>query len=186
MIFRSWRMGVLCLFAACAAASVVGAFEQAGSRASIVAVETTKGTFAFATFPNDAPATVEHVLTLIRARFYDGQRVHRALPGFVVQFGDPQTRDQDKRELWGRGGAAASGKPIGVVEITKKRIHKKGAVAMAHMGNPANADSQIYVTLEDRPDLDGRYAVFGQVTEGDDVPAMLEVGDLITRVYVRP
>jgi peptidyl-prolyl cis-trans isomerase B (cyclophilin B) len=186
MGFRLWRMGVLCLFAACAAASVNGAFEQAGGLASIVAVETTKGTFAFATFPNDAPATVEHVLTLIRARFYDGQRVHRALPGFVVQFGDPQTRDQDKRELWGRGGAAASGKPIGVAEITKKRMHKKGAVAMAHMGNPANADSQIYVTLEDRPDLDGRYAVFGQVTEGDDVPAMLEVGDLITRVYVRP
>ena len=42
------------------------------------------------------------------------------------------------------------------------------------------------MTLEDRPDLDGRYAVFGQVIEGDDVPAMLQVGDLITRVYVRP
>ena len=129
-----------------------GAFEQAGGGASVVVVETTKGTFAFATFPNDAPATVEHVLALIRARFYDGQRVHRALPGFVVQFGDPQTRDLDKRELWGRGRAAASGKPVGAAEITKKRTHKKGAVAMAHMGDPAKADSQIYVTLDDRPD----------------------------------
>ena len=186
MRIRSWRMVVPCLFAACAAASVNGAIEQSGGGASIVAVETTKGTFAFATFPNDAPVTVEHVLALIRARFYDGQRVHRALPGFVVQFGDPQTRDLDKRELWGRGGAAASGKPIGVAEIAKKRTHKKGAVAMAHMGDPAKADSQIYVTLGDRPDLDGRYTVFGQVIEGDDVPARLEVGDLITRVYVRP
>jgi len=186
MISRVWRMGVLCLLAACAAAWVNGAFEQAEGGASIVVVETTKGTFAFTTFPSDAPVTVAHVLALVRARFYDGQRVHRALPGFVVQFGDPQTRDQDKRELWGRGDAAASGKPIGVVEITKKRIHKKGAVAMAHMGLPAKADSQIYIALEDRPDLDGRYAVFGQVTEGDEVPAMLEVGDLITRVYVRP
>ncbi len=179
-------MGLLCLLAVCAAASVNRAFEQAGGGASIVAVETTKGTFAFATFPNDAPVTVEHVLALVRARFYDGQRVHRALPGFVVQFGDPQTRDLDKRELWGRGRAAASGKPVGAAEITKKRPHKKGAVAMAHMGEPAKADSQIYVTLEDRPDLDGRYAVVGQVIEGDDVPAMLQVGDLITRVYVRP
>jgi cyclophilin family peptidyl-prolyl cis-trans isomerase len=177
---------MLCLFAACAAAPVDGAFGQSAAGASIVAVETTKGTFAFATFPNDAPVTVQHVLALIRARFYDGQRVHRALPGFVVQFGDPQTRDQDARELWGRGSAAASGKPIGVAEITRKRIHKKGAVAMAHMGDPAKADSQIYVTLEDRPDLDGRYAVFGQVIEGDEVPAMLQVGDLITRIYVRP
>jgi len=186
MSLRSWRMGVLCLLAACAAASVNGAFEQAGGGASIVAVETTKGTFAFATFPNDAPVTVEHVLALVRARFYDGQRVHRALPGFVVQFGDPQTRDLDKPELWGRGRAAASGKPVGAAEITKKRTHKKGAVAMAHMGDPAKADSQIYVTLDDRSDLDGRYAVFGQVIEGDDVPASLQVGDLITRVYVRP
>jgi len=179
-------MVVLCLLAADAAASVNGAFEQAGGGASIVAVETTKGPFAFATFPNDAPVTVEHVLALVRARFYDGQRVHRALTGFVVQFGDPQTRDLDKRELWGRGRAAASGKPVGAAEVTKKRTHKKGAVAMAHMGDPAKADSQIYVTLEDRPDLDGRYAVFGQIIEGDDVPAMLQAGDLITRVYVRP
>jgi len=186
MRIRSWRMVVICLLAACAAAAVNGAFEQAGGGASIVAVETTRGTFAFATFPNDAPVTVEHVLALVRARFYDGQRVHRALPGFVVQFGDPQTRDLDKRELWGRGRAAASGKPVGAAEITKKRTHKKGAVAMAHMGDPAKADSQIYLTLEDRSDLDGRYAVFGQIIEGDDVPAALEVGDLITRVYVRP
>lgn len=186
MSLQSWRMGVLCLLAACAAASVNGAFEQAGGGAPIVEVETTRGTFAFATFPSDAPETVEHVLALVRSRFYDGQRVHRALTGFVVQFGDPQTRDLDKRELWGRGRGAASGKPIGVAEITKKRTHKKGAVAMAHMGDPAKADSQIYVTLEERPDLDGRYAVFGQVIEGDDVPARLQAGDLITRVQVRP
>jgi peptidyl-prolyl cis-trans isomerase B (cyclophilin B) len=185
MSFRLWRMWVVCLLVAYAT-SVHGAFEQAGGGTSIVEVETTKGTFAFETFPNDAPVTVAHVLALVRARFYDGQRVHRALPGFVVQFGDPQTRDQDKREVWGRGGAAASGKPIGVAEIRKKRIHRKGAVAMAHMGDPAKADSQIYVTLEDRPDLDGRYAVFGQIIEGEDVPAMLQVGDLITRVYLRP
>jgi len=186
MSLRSWRMALLCLLAVCAAAAGNRAFEQAVGGAAIVAVETTRGTFAFATFPNDTPATVEHVLALVRARFYDGQRVHRALPGFVVQFGDPQTRDLDKRELWGRGRAAASGKPVGAAEITKKRTHKKGAVAMAHMGDPAKADSQIYVTLEDRSDLDGRYAVFGQVVEGDDVPARFQVGDLIMRVYVRP
>ena len=186
MSLRLWRMTVLCLLAACAAAPVNGAVEQEAGGASTVSVEKTKGTFAFTVFPNDAPVTVAHVLVLVRARFYDGQRVHRALPGFVVQFGDPQTRDLDKRDLWGRGRAAASGKAIGAAEITKKRTHKKGAVAMAHMGDPAKADSQIYVTLEDRPDLDGRYAVFGQVIEGDEVPATLQVGDIITRAYVRP
>jgi cyclophilin family peptidyl-prolyl cis-trans isomerase len=54
------------------------------------------------------------------------------------------------------------------------------------MSDPAKADSQIYITLDNRPDLDGRYVVFGQVVEGVDIPGRLEVGDLITRVYVRP
>ena len=57
---------------------------------------------------------------------------------------------------------------------------------MAHMGNPAKADSQIYITLEPRPDLDGRYAVFGQVIAGMDVLPLLHVGDEIRRVYLRP
>jgi len=186
MRIPSWRLATLGLLAACTLASASGSSEQAGSGTPIVVVETTKGTFAFATHLNDAPVTVEHVLALVRARFYDGQRVHRALAGFVVQFGDPQTRDLDKRDVWGRGREAASGKPVGATEMTKRRTHKKGAVAMAHMGDPAKADSQIYVTLENRPDLDGRYAVFGQVVEGDDVPPRLQVGDLITRVYIRP
>jgi cyclophilin family peptidyl-prolyl cis-trans isomerase len=151
----------------------------------LIVVETSKGTFAFETFPNEAPKTVAHIVALVRRGFYDGQRVHRALPGFVVQFGDPQTRDPEKRNLWGRGAAASSGTPIGVPEIGKKRRHQAGAVGVAHMGDPAKADSQIYVTLAPRPDLDAQYAVFGQVVEGEEVPATLQVGDEIIRVYVR-
>jgi cyclophilin family peptidyl-prolyl cis-trans isomerase len=151
----------------------------------VVVVETDRGTFSFETFPDDAPRTVEHVLDLVERGFYDGLRVHRAEPGFVVQFGDPQTRDLTRRALWGRGAAASSGHPIGIAEITKKRKNVEGAVGMAHPGNPALADSQIYVTLADRPDLDGQYAVFGQIVSGADVPSMLEVGDVIRRMYVR-
>jgi cyclophilin family peptidyl-prolyl cis-trans isomerase len=154
--------------------------------APIVVVETSRGNFSFETFPRDAPLTVAHVVQLARSGFYDGQRVHRAVPGFVVQIGDPQTRDLTARPHWGRGAAAASGKPIGAAEITNRRLHTKGAVAMAHMGDPAKADSQWYVTLATRPDLDGQYAVFGQVITGEDVPDALEVGDVISRVYVKP
>ena len=93
-------------------------------------------------------------MALVKSGFYDGQRVHRAVPNFLVQFGDPQSKDLSKRELWGRGAAAASGKPIGVAEVTTKRKHDLGAVGMAHMGDPAKADSQIYVTLAPRHDLD--------------------------------
>jgi cyclophilin family peptidyl-prolyl cis-trans isomerase len=152
---------------------------------SRIVVETSKGTLVFETFPNEAPKTSAHIVALVQRGFYDGQRVHRALPGFLVQFGDPQTRDPGKRELWGRGDAASSGTPIGVAEITKKRLHQAGAVGVAHIGNPAKADSQIYITLAPRPDLDGQYAVFGQVVDGQDVPARLQVGDEIRRVYLR-
>lgn len=151
----------------------------------IIVVETTKGTFAFETYPNEAPKTVAHIVALAQKGFYDGQRVHRALPGFLVQFGDPQTRDMSLRDRWGRGAAASSGTPIGIAEITKKHLHQAGAVGIAHMGNPAKGDSQIYITLAPRPDLDGQYAVFGRVIEGGDVPARLQVGDEIQRVYVR-
>jgi cyclophilin family peptidyl-prolyl cis-trans isomerase len=151
----------------------------------IVVVETSKGTFAFETYPNEAPKTVAHIVGLVQKGFYNGQRVHRAIPGFIVQFGDPQTRDPSLRERWGRGAAASSGTPIGVAEITRKRLNQAGAVGIAHMGNPAKGDSQIYITLAARRDLDGQYAVFGRVIEGDDVPASLQVGDEITRVYIR-
>ena len=166
------------LFAACAAA--------AQGTGPVIVVETSRGTFSVETFPGDAPLTVAHIVALVKSGFYDGQRVHRAMPGFVVQFGDPQTRDLTARALWGRGATAGSGKPIGAAEISRRRIHVKGAVAMAHMGDPAKADSQLYVTLANRPDLDGQYAVFGQVIDGAEVPETLQVGDLITRVSVKP
>jgi cyclophilin family peptidyl-prolyl cis-trans isomerase len=176
MTRRLSAIAVVVLFAA----AIVRA--QAGP---VIVVETTKGAFAFETYPNEAPKTVAHVLQLVRDSFYDGQRFHRVLPGFVVQWGDPRSRDAAKEADWGRGDAAASGTPIGAPEISKKRTHTKGAVAMAHPGDPAKADSQIYVTLADRPDLDGRYAVFGHLIAGADVPARLQRGDLILRVYVR-
>src|SRR5262249_365500 len=132
-------------------------------KSPIVVVETAKGTFAFETFASDAPATVAHIVALVRAGFYNGQRIHRAAPGFVVQFGDPQSRDLGKREWWGKGVEASSGHPIGAAEMTKRRANKQGAVGVAHMGDPRLADSQIYITLADRKDLDNHYAVFGQV-----------------------
>jgi cyclophilin family peptidyl-prolyl cis-trans isomerase len=156
---------------------------QAGSQ---IVVETSKGSFAFETFPKEAPVTVAHITALVKSGFYDGQRIHRVVPGFVVQFGDPQSRDLSKRDVWGRGAAAGSGKPVGVAEISPKRTHRLGAVGMSHPGNPARADSQIYVTLANRRDLDGQYAVIGQVVSGDEVLTALEVGDVIMRAYVKP
>jgi cyclophilin family peptidyl-prolyl cis-trans isomerase len=167
------------------AASLVLVRGQVAPDRPVIVVETTKGTFSFETYPQDAPITVAHVVALVRRGFYDGQRVHRAIPGFVVQFGDPQTRDLERRDRWGVGARAGSGTPVGVVELHKNRRHRPGAVALAHMGDPAKADSQLYIALADREDLDGRYVVFGQVVSGADVPAQLRVGDEIVRVSVQ-
>ncbi len=153
--------------------------------APIIVVETAKGTIEFETYPEDAPKTVAHVVDLVKRGFYDGQRIHRALPGFVVQWGDPRSKDLALQNDWGRGDQASSGTPIGSAEISKKRTHARGAVGMAHRGNPALADSQIYITLADRPDLNGRYVVFGQVVSGFDVLGNLQRGDVITRMYVK-
>ena len=151
----------------------------------IVVVETSKGSFAIELFPEDAPKSVAHVIDLVRRGFYDGQRVHRALPGFLVQWGDPRSRELSREADWGRGPDASSGKPIGAAEMRRKRLHTRGAVAVAHQGNPALADSQIYVTLANRPDLNNRYTVFGHVIAGEDVPGRLERGDLIRKMYVK-
>ena len=151
----------------------------------VIVVETTKGTFEFETFPVEAPKTVAHIVELVKRGFYDGQRIHRALPGFLVQWGDPRSRDASREADWGRGPDASSGNPIGASELRRKRLHARGAVGVAHQGNPALADSQIYVTLADRPDLNSRYTVFGKVIAGGDVPSRLERGDLIVRMYLR-
>jgi peptidyl-prolyl cis-trans isomerase B (cyclophilin B) len=177
------------VFLTLAVAVMLGAGGRAvaqSSNAPVIVVETSKGTFSFETFPDEAPATVAHVVGLVGAGFYDGLRIHRAIPGFLVQFGDPQSRDLAKRDVWGRGAGAASGHPIGSAEISAKRHHTKGTVGMSHMGDPAKADSQMYVTLANEPDLDGSYAILGQVITGEDVPAALQVGDTIVKAYVRP
>lgn len=148
----------------------------------VVVVETTKGTFEFETYPDEAPRTVEHILALVKRGFYNGLRFHRVEPGFVIQVGDPNSRDYTKKDLWGTGG---SGKPVGVAELSRKRLHVKGAVAMAHSGNPAKADAQFYVTLNAVPRLDGKYVVFGRVINGLDVTTQIRVGDVIRKMYVK-
>ncbi len=149
----------------------------------VVVVETSKGTFEFETYPTEAPRTVEHVLNLVKKNFYNGLRFHRVEPGFVIQVGDPNTRDFTKKDLWGTGG---SGTPVGVAELSRKHLHVTGAVAMAHAGNAAKADAQFYVMLGDRPSLDGKYVVFGKLISGVDIPVKIRVGDVIRKMYVKP
>jgi peptidyl-prolyl cis-trans isomerase B (cyclophilin B) len=151
----------------------------------VVVFETVKGTFEMEMYPNEAPKSVEHILTLVKRNFYNGLRVHRMVPGFVVQFGDPQTRDMTKKDLWGTRG---SGKPIGVAEISPKRPHKLGAVALAHAGDPREGDSQMYICLAGPARyaaIEGDFTVFAQVISGMDVVQKLVETDVIRRATVK-
>ena len=168
-----------------ALAIIVGAqgaaFAQAPAPGPVVVIETTKGTMTIETYPSEAPKTVENFLALVKSNFYNRQHFHRA-ESFVIQVGDPDSKDMAKKDSWGRRG---NGKPVGVAEISKKLKHKKGAVGMAHAGDPAKADSQFYITRLAGKIPEGKYAIFGQVTSGMDVVDKIEVGDTVKRMYVK-
>src|SRR5262245_1570761 len=112
-------------FALCLSVAAFGfapAKQTSPGAGPVIVLETAKGTIEFETYPEEAPKTVAQIVGLVKRNFYNGLRFHRAEASLgAVQIGDPQSRNMLYREYWGR---AASGKPIGVAEITKKRKHR--------------------------------------------------------------
>jgi len=154
---------------------------QAPAANPVVVLETQKGTVTIELYPQEAPKTVENFLNLVKKNFYNRLHFHR-VEKFVIQVGDPDSKDLKNRDTWGRHG---NGVPIGVAEISKKLTQKKGAVGMAHSGDPKKADSQFYIVLLPKKIPEGKYAIFGQVTSGLDVAEKIELGDLVKRMYVK-
>jgi cyclophilin family peptidyl-prolyl cis-trans isomerase len=170
---------------AAAAPSAQQPAAKAASDAPKIVIETEYGRIVIQTFPDKAPKTVAHVTELVRKNFYNAQRVHRVIPGQAVQWGDKMSRDMTYREWWGRSPGGGSGKTIGVAEFDKSLKHKAGSVSMAHSGNPANADSQMFIALRAVPEWDGTYVIFGQVIEGMDAVRKLKVADRFKRVSLQ-
>jgi cyclophilin family peptidyl-prolyl cis-trans isomerase len=163
--------------------SSAAAQQKSPGAGPIIVLETVKGTIEFETYPEEAPKTVAQIIGLVKKNFYNGQRFHRAEPNFVVQIGDPVSRDYSRQTWWGR---QSSGKPIGVAEITKKRRLVLGAVAMGYPGtDKAAADSQFFIMRRAAPELDGKYTVFGKVLTGQDVVAKIQRGDVLKRAYLK-
>jgi cyclophilin family peptidyl-prolyl cis-trans isomerase len=184
---ESRRQGLLALLAGGVACVLLVAPLLAQTKSPgagpVVVLETVKGTIEFETYPEEAPKTVARITELVRKNFYDGQRFHRSEPGFLIQVGDPQSRNVMMRDWWGRGG---SGKAIGFAEVTKKRRHLRGAVAMAYPGTDGRtADSQFYILKRDAPELDAKYTVFGKVLKGMEVVDRIELSDVLKRAYLR-
>jgi peptidylprolyl isomerase len=114
--------------------------------------------------PDKAPLHVARITELANAGFYDGLTVVRVAPGHVVQAGDPKF-----------DGSGGSGQTI-KAEFTDLK-HLRGAVGMARDEDPNSGDSQFYICLADRPHLDGKYTVFGQVTSGMELVDAMTPGD---------
>jgi len=126
-------------------------------------IETDFGKIIFSLQPELAPETVRNFTKLAENGFYDGTLFHRVIPGFMIQGGDPNTKQPDKAK-WGIGGPGYMLK----AEFSSKS-HTRGIVSMARAADPDSAGSQFFIVTTDSPFLDRQYTVFGEVTDGIDV-----------------
>ena len=168
---------------AAAAAPAPATLKRSPGAGPLITVTTARGSFTFETYPEEAPKSVAHILELVKRNFYNGQRISRVAPGFVVQFGDPLSRDMSKKDLWNTGG---SFKIVGELEASPKRTHVIGAVALAHDGDARRSDSIMYITMREAHELDGKYNVIGKIISGMPIVRASQIGDVIKRVAVAP
>ena len=154
--------------------------SAAGKSPKVVITMEKGGDITLEFFPKDAPKHVENFVALARKGFYDGQRVHRVEPGFVVQFGDPQSKTLPMNDP--RMGTGDPGYKI-KAEFNKRKF-ERGVLGMARSQDPDSGGSQVYIMLGPAPFLDGKYTAFGQVTKGMDVVDTIRVGDRITSIKV--
>jgi cyclophilin family peptidyl-prolyl cis-trans isomerase len=155
-------------------------WAQAAKRQTAVITLEKGGRITLEFFPGDAPKHVENFLTLARKGFYDGQRVHRVDPGFVVQFGDPQSKTlpMDDPKI-GTGGPGYT-----IKAEFNKRPFERGVLGMARGDDPNSGGSQVYLMLGPAPFLNGQYTAFGRVASGMDAVDKIKVGDRITSIKV--
>ena len=126
-------------------------------------IKTDFGSIKFSLLPDIAPETVRNFLELAKSGFYNGTLFHRVIPGFMIQGGDPNTKNPDK-SMWGQGGPGYNLK----AEFST-RSHLRGIVSMARAADPDSAGSQFFIVTSDSTFLDKQYTVFGEVVDGMEV-----------------
>lgn len=150
------------------------------------------GSIGLELYPDIAPISTENFLKLAREGFYNGVTFHRVVPGFVIQGGDPNTRDMSGADvaagLEGPDGMPGTGGPgyciKGEFATNPRNSHVDGALAMARSMDPDSAGSQFYFCLGAQHNLDSGYTVFGTTVEGLDVISQLRAGDEIVHVEI--
>ena len=128
-----------------------------------IVIKTSFGNIKFSLLPDIAPETVRNFSELAKSGFYNGTLFHRVIPGFMIQGGDPNTKNPDK-SMWGQGGPGYNLK----AEFNA-RSHLRGIVSMARAADPDSAGSQFFIVTSDSTFLDKQYTVFGEVVDGMEV-----------------
>jgi peptidyl-prolyl cis-trans isomerase B (cyclophilin B) len=146
-------------------------------------IETNRGTLTAELYDKEAPKTVENFEKLANAGFYDGVKFHRVIPGFVVQGGDPLSRDLPAGDP--RIGTGGPGYKIKCETSGNPHRHEIGSLSMAHAGKDTGG-SQFFIVLsaESTKHLNGVHTVFGKVTGGSELISKLQKNDVMTKVRV--
>ena len=130
-------------------------------------IKTKFGDIHIKLYPDVAPNHVGNFIKLAKSGFYDGTIFHRVIPGFMIQGGDPNTKNSLRKETYGQGGPKdEKGNPILLKAEFSDIPHKRGIVSMARANEPDTAGSQFFIVVEPSPFLDGKYTAFGEVTKG--------------------
>ena len=131
---------------------------------SSAVITTTKGEMVVKFWPDKAPKTVENFKKLASEKFYDGTAFHRIIDNFMIQGGDPNTKNAANEDSFGTGGPGYK-----INAEFNDRKHEFGVISMARSQHPDSAGSQFFLMLGDAPFLDGKYTGFGKLIKGEDV-----------------
>jgi peptidyl-prolyl cis-trans isomerase B (cyclophilin B) len=160
------------LLAAVLAVASVNAEEQKpmNSAKEVAVIKTSEGEMVAEFWPEVAPNTVENFKKLARSGFYDGTAFHRIVKGFMIQGGDPLTKDPAKESRYGTGDPGYK-----IKAEFNDRSHERGVLSMARSSDPDSAGSQFFICLANVSRLDHQYTTFGKIIKGDDV--LGKIGD---------
>ncbi len=141
----------------------------------LVILETSQGEIVIEFFPNDAPIHVGNFINLTESKFYDGVLFHRIIPGFMIQGGDPNTKNIDNSTSWGQGN------PGYTINAEFNSIkHNRGIVSMARAQNPDSAGSQFFIVHQNSNFLDQQYTVFGRIATDKSFETLDKIASLET------
>jgi peptidyl-prolyl cis-trans isomerase B (cyclophilin B) len=145
----------------------------------VAVITTTEGAMVIEFWPDVAPKTVENFKKLANQGFYDGTCFHRVIKGFMIQGGDPLTKDPSKEGAWGTGGPGYQ-----IKAEFNNHSHTRGVISMARSNDPDSAGSQFFICHGSPTFLDHQYTTFGKLIKGDDV--LEKIGTTPTHPQDRP